>query len=210
MIFQQIYFNINDRTEKIKHIVIHDTANTTKGANAKAHYNYYSSGDRNSSADFFVDSNEVWKINDYHKYFTWHCGDGNGKNGITNQNSIGVEMCVNSDGDASLTLKNTIELVKSLKKEFPEAKIVRHFDASGKKCPATMSANNWQKWNEFIMEVSKISDWKDILKKVSTDPAKWESAINVAVNAANADGDLGALEVFKYLPTLIEKIYNSK
>jgi hypothetical protein len=53
-------------------------------------------------------------------------------------------------------------------------------------------------------------NWKQILEKIASNPAEWENAITVAVNAANADGNLGALEIFKYLPALIEKIYNSK
>lgn len=53
-------------------------------------------------------------------------------------------------------------------------------------------------------------DWKEILKKVADYPETWENAIEVVVNAAKADGNLGALEQFKYLPELIEKIYNSK
>ncbi len=56
----------------------------------------------------------------------------------------------------------------------------------------------------------RVLDWKDILKKVASDPTAWEKAINTAVAAAKADGNLGDLEVMQYLPTLIEKIYNSR
>lgn len=53
-----------------------------------------------------------------------------------------------------------------------------------------------------------VPEWKEIIKKVASDPDKWEKGIETAVNAAKADGDLGALEIFKYLPHLIEKVYN--
>jgi hypothetical protein len=52
--------------------------------------------------------------------------------------------------------------------------------------------------------------WHDILNKVTSNPVEWSNAITVAVNAAKADGNLGALEIFKYILLLIEKIYNSK
>jgi len=52
-------------------------------------------------------------------------------------------------------------------------------------------------------------DWKQIIEKVSSNPTDWENAITVAVNAAKADGNLGALEIFQFLPQLIEKTYNS-
>lgn len=53
-------------------------------------------------------------------------------------------------------------------------------------------------------------DWKTILQKVSISPEAWERSINAAVSAAKADGNLGDLEIFKYLPELIEKVYNTK
>lgn len=49
--------------------------------------------------------------------------------------------------------------------------------------------------------------WKDILKLATDSPEKWLNAIDVAVNAAKAYGDLGTLEMFKFLPELIEKVY---
>jgi N-acetylmuramoyl-L-alanine amidase len=58
-------------------------------------------------------------------------------------------------------------------------------------------------------KVNKL-DWKEIIKKVASEPEKWEAGINTAVLCAKADGNLGELEIFQYLPTLIEKIYNSK
>jgi hypothetical protein len=57
-----------------------------------------------------------------------------------------------------------------------------------------------------FLGVNKM-EWKDILNLATDSPNKWIEAIDVAVNAAKADGDLGALEIFKFLPTLIEKVY---
>ena len=64
---KQLVFNISTRTQKIEYIVIHDTANTQVGANAIMHFNYFNSGNRNASADFFVDSKQILKVNDYTK-----------------------------------------------------------------------------------------------------------------------------------------------
>ena len=63
-------------------------------------------------------------------------------------------------------------------------------------------------YGEFLGKV-KDMDWLDVIKKVTDSPEKWEKAIITAVNAAKADGDLGPLEIFKFLPDLILKIYNS-
>ena len=51
--------------------------------------------------------------------------------------------------------------------------------------------------------------WTGIIESFSQNPLEWETAINAAVGAANADGNLGELEIFKFLPSLIVKIYNS-
>lgn len=149
---KQIAYNISNRNgTKIKYIVIHDTGNTSPGANANSHYNYFNGGNRYSSADFFVDDKQVLCVNDYYKYYTWHCGDGYGKYGITNENSIGIEICINSDGNRNKAIEKTISLVQELMSELniPIDRVVRHYDASRKSCPNTMSKNNWAEWYEF-------------------------------------------------------------
>jgi hypothetical protein len=49
--------------------------------------------------------------------------------------------------------------------------------------------------------------YKEILIKVASNPTEWDSAINIAVQAAKDKSDLGSLEIFQFLPILIEKIY---
>ena len=141
MTSKQIQYNITKRSasDKIEYIVVHDTGNKNKGANAEMHFQYFNTGNRNASADFFVDDTQILRVNDYTKNYSWHCGDGKGRYGITNRNSIGVEICVNSDGDFQKALINAIDVVKELKKEFPRAKVVRHYDASRNRCPASRS-----------------------------------------------------------------------
>jgi N-acetylmuramoyl-L-alanine amidase CwlA len=148
MIFKQIAYNRSTRTQPIKYIVIHDTGNRRAGADAQSHFNYFNSGNRDSSADFFVDDKDIWQVNDYAKYYTWHCGDGKGKYGITNQNSIGVEMCINSDGDYENAYNNLIEVTKYLmdKLNITADYVVRHYDASRKNCPQTFTE---ERWNDF-------------------------------------------------------------
>jgi len=69
-------------------------------------------------------------------------------------------------------------------------------------------------FDQIIAELNRSNTikltWKEIIKKVASAPDEWENAITVAVNAAKADGNLGALEQFKFLPELIEKIYNNR
>lgn len=148
---KQIAYNKGTRNSVIKYIVIHDTQNTSKGADADAHFKYFNSGNRNSSADFFVDDKKILQVNDYTKYYTWQVGDGKGKYGITNQNSLGIELCVNEDGNYNKAFCNMVDLTKYLMKELgiPSERVVRHYDASRKNCPASMSSGSWAMWHTF-------------------------------------------------------------
>ena len=173
---KQIAYNRSIRTQEIKYIVIHDTGNTSKGANAESHFKYWNSGNRQSSADFVVDKDQALQINDYFKYYTWHCGDGSGKYGISNANSIGIEICINSDRYYDVAWDKTVELTRYLMSELgiPDNRVVRHYDASRKNCPATMSANNWAKWNLFksaiineqIQEVLTMGQYDELKKRI--------------------------------------------
>ena len=72
---KQIAYNRTKRNGAIRYIVIHDTGNKSQGANADAHFAYFNGGNRNSSADFFVDDTKILQVNDYTVYKTWHyCG----------------------------------------------------------------------------------------------------------------------------------------
>lgn len=177
----------NNRTRiwnrNIQYIVIHDTGNPRKTANAEMHFQYFNNAYRGSSADFFVDDSQVLQINDYNLYRSWHCGDGKGKYGITNNNSIGIEICINKK-EIDLTLKNTIDLTADLMHNFnlDISKVVRHYDASRKNCPNIFSKNNWELWESFKEEVEKkyneikIDKDLEILRKegIIVSPEYWK------------------------------------
>lgn len=144
------------RYKDIKYIVIHDTANKNKGATAQAHRNYNANNKRGASAHYYVDDKSVFQYVGDSK-IAGHCGDGKNRNGINNYNSLSIELCVNVDGDYNKAFKNLIELTKELMKNFniPLERVVRHYDASGKICPRSMSDNNWALWYKFKSELNK-------------------------------------------------------
>jgi len=146
-----IDYNFSSRVgTKIKYIVIHDTGNSKKGSGANNHYLYFNGGNRNASAHYFVDDKEIIQtVEDTNA--SWHCGDGKGIYGITNRNSIGIEICINEDSNFSLAQNNTIYLIRSLmeKHGIKRENVVRHFDASRKICPKSMSGIGWREWTLF-------------------------------------------------------------
>lgn len=146
-----IRYNYSSRGgQSVKYIVIHDTGNKNRGANAEMHYRYFDAPGRKASAHYFVDDGKIVQtVEDTNA--AWHVGDGKGKYGITNKNSIGIEICVNSDGNYDKAIENAIKLTRYLmtKHNIPLDYVVRHYDASRKLCPASMSAGDWLKWKEF-------------------------------------------------------------
>ena len=156
LIRRQMAYNFSLRTQSVQYIVIHDTGNPAAGANADANFRYFNTGDRDSSADFFVDDCQTIQANDYTKYYTWHCGDGHGKYGITNGNSIGIEICINQDGCYERAVSGAVELTRTLMAGLgiDAAHVVRHYDASHKICPASMCKNDWATWKEFKARIA--------------------------------------------------------
>ena len=143
----------------IDFIIIHDTGNTQKGATAYNQYLYFNGGDRGRSAHYFVDDNEVIQII-RDEDVAWHCGTSNppvidGKK-VLNRNTIGIEICVNEDGDYFKAVQNAITLTKMLmgKYAIPKSHVLRHYDVSKKICPQSMSGYNgqsytWILWNWY-------------------------------------------------------------
>lgn len=134
-------------TNTKKYIVIHETANTNKGANAQAHANLQSRGNsRSASWHYQVDDKQVIQSFDDNKQ-CWHAG-----NASYNKESIGIEICVNSDGNYLKAVDNAIQLTKYLmdKYNISADNVIQHNVASGKDCPRYLrSGNKGITWNEF-------------------------------------------------------------
>ena len=87
----------------IKYVVIHETGNTAEGSDAAGHSAYLLSGKSgDTSWHYTVDDHQI-----YHHIpddeIAWHAGDRRTRDG-GNLCGIGVELCVNEDGDFEKTL----------------------------------------------------------------------------------------------------------
>lgn len=129
----------------IKYFVVHYTGGT---GSAKNNCIYFASGNRNASADFFIDKNgSIWEYNNVlDGYYTWHCGDGGGKYGITNTNSIGVEVVSNGEDFTEAQINALAALYAHMCSVLGhKLQVVRHYDASRKSCPAPyVNDSKWQ------------------------------------------------------------------
>ena len=142
------YNNSSRNGSPINYIVCHYTGNTqdTAVANAK----YFNECDRKASAHYFVDDNSIYQVVEDHRS-SWAVGDGAGRYGITNSNSISIEMCTSGNSTVSTATElNCARLVRSLMKTYNISidNVVRHYDASRKICP-NWQGSNWSRWSDF-------------------------------------------------------------
>ena len=137
-------------------IVIHYVGAVSSAlSNAK----YFEKIYRAESAHYFVDDNDVYQVV-REKDAAWHCGANYYKHlSCRNSNSIGIEMCCyrNSKGEIDVseaTIEKTVKLVKELmaKYNIPVENVLRHYDVTGKNCPAPFVKNN-NRWIDFIVPV---------------------------------------------------------
>ena len=127
-------------------IVIHYTGGTSDTAENEGYY-FAKTNTRAAGAHFFVDreGNIVKSIN--MNRIAWSVGGakysdktGGGKfYGVyTNANTVSIELCAIATQDASdKQIAATNALIKYIQKKCPNAKaVIRHFDVTGKHCPA--------------------------------------------------------------------------
>jgi N-acetylmuramoyl-L-alanine amidase len=134
------------RETAIIKLVLHYTAGD--GDTAEGNANYFAGANRNASVHYFVDEDSVVQTV-LDTDIAWHAGDWE-----TNKCSIGIEMCSRKDKSGvyyipDKTINNAQYLVKQLMKKYgiPLNNVIRHYDVTGKKCPAPMVDE--AKWEAF-------------------------------------------------------------
>ena len=140
------------RGQKVEYIVMHFTAN--KGDTAKGNGSYFNRV--GASAHWFVDETDAVLSVEEH-FVAWHCGGAVYKHpACRNSNSIGVEICSEMDEKGEYffneaTVENAKELVRYLMEKYnvPVENVIRHYDVTGKICPAPFVGAGKDAWDEF-------------------------------------------------------------
>lgn len=129
------------RTQPVRYIVMHYTANN--GDTAKNNCDYYHRvGGLQASAHYFCD--EHGAMQSVRECDTaWHCGArAYWHPECRNGNSIGIEMCSRKRADGSYyilpeTVANAAALVREIMQRYgiDTDHVLRHYDVTGKRCP---------------------------------------------------------------------------
>ena len=147
------------RTQPIEYIVVHYTANS--GDTAQNNLDYFSRAKTGTSAHYFVDEDEVCQsVQDTD--VAWHCGRSDGQYRhpyCRNSNSIGVEMCNSLKAVPEATRVRTAALVRELMGKYglDSSHVLRHYDVTGKRCPAPW-VDNPAEWMEFKKMLEEDDD----------------------------------------------------
>ena len=129
------------RTQPVRYIVMHYTANNGDTARNNCDY-YHRVGGLQASAHYFVD--EHGAMQSVRECDTaWHCGArAYWHPECRNGNSIGIEMCSRKRADGSYyilpeTVANAATLAKGIMQRYgiDTEHVVRHYDVTGKRCP---------------------------------------------------------------------------
>lgn len=169
---------------QIKYLVLHYTGND--GDSDEGNGAYFANNVVKASAHYFVDDDSVtmsvpelniaWAVGGTKWADCDRTGGGSMYGIITNTNSLSVELCdVVKDGTyqaSEATLANAVELCRELmlKYSIPIENVYRHFDVTGKHCPAyMMDAAVWAKFKARLEEASMDNKPSDYAK----DAVEW-------------------------------------
>jgi N-acetylmuramoyl-L-alanine amidase len=133
-----------------QYITVHETGNTSVGATALAHAKLQQNGNsRQASWHFTVDDGDTIYQSIPTNEIGYHAGDGSGDG---NRKSIGIEICVNSDGNFTKAKNNAAWLIDYLmdKYNIPIDRVVQHNHWSGKNCPEKIRKEGWEKFIALV------------------------------------------------------------
>ncbi len=146
------------RTQPVRYIVMHYTANNGDTARNNCDY-YHRVGGLQASAHYFVD--EHGAMQSVREGDTaWHCGAEAGRRywhpECRNANSIGIEMCSRKRADGSYyilpeTVANAAALAREIMQRYgiDTEHVLRHYDVTGKRCPMPWVDDPAQ-WTAFL------------------------------------------------------------
>lgn len=181
-----------------RYITIHETGNKASGADAEAHGAYLNSSAGEAdlvSWHYTVDDHAIVQhLPDGET--AYHAGDG--KAGTGNAQSIGIEICVNADGNFAKAKANAASLVRLLMEEHgvPIANVVQHNRWNGKDCPYTIRHT--------------AGAWEAFLALCGGESAAETDRKTVQERFGLADETMDYLEAYKYGKDLLAKLAGGK
>ena len=187
------------RTQPVRYIVMHYTANNGDTARNNCDY-YHRVGGLQASAHYFVD--EHGAMQSVRECDTaWHCGArAYWHPECRNANSIGIEMCSRKRADGSYyilpeTVANAAALAREIMQRYgiDTEHVLRHYDVTGKRCPMPWVDDPAQ-WTAFLAMLTPENTTTDEVDDDMVRYRKIEDVPDWAQDTVRALMDAGALQ----------------
>lgn len=189
---------------KPRFITYHNTGNSGKGANAKAHNayihnlaSYHPKDTSHVSWHISVDENFIYQHIPFDEN-AWHCGDGSSK-ASGNMTSIGIEICEHVDQkNYHQAEKNAIALGVYIAKalNIPIANHVPHQKWSGKYCPRVILKRDGN-FTAFHNRIKAACSENNQKYRILTGTYATEHSANLAADKIKANKIASYVEVKK-------------
>ena len=191
------------RTQPVRYIVMHYTANNGDTARNNCDY-YHRVGGLQASAHYFVD--EHGAMQSVREGDTaWHCGAEAGRRywhpECRNANSIGIEMCSRKRADGSYyilpeTVANAAALAREIMQRYgiDTDHVLRHYDVTGKRCPMPWVDDpaQWVAFKEMLtpQNSTTVEEDDDMVRynKIEDVPAWAQDTVRALVDAGALGG----------------------
>ena len=192
------------RTQPVRYIVMHYTANNGDTARNNCDY-YHRVGGLQASAHYFVD--EHGAMQSVREGDTaWHCGAEAGQRywhpECRNGNSIGIEMCSRKRADGSYYIKpETVANAAALAREIMQRygidtdHVLRHYDVTGKRCPMPWVDDpaQWTAFKDMLAPKSTttVEEDDDMVRynKIEDVPDWAQDTVRALMDAGALQGD---------------------
>lgn len=141
---------------RIKWLVIHETGNPAAGADAAMHNRYLHSEEQKDvplSWHYTVDDHQIYHhLPDSERGY--HASDTEVRGG-GNDCGIGIEICVNADGNYEQAVDNTAHLAAELLNRYnlSISDVKQHGDFTSKNCPEHLREGD--NYEQFLMKIKK-------------------------------------------------------
>lgn len=154
-------------------ITIHNTDNSGRGADARAHARYVKGQDaqnRKVSWHYTVDDKRSIKhlpVNEK----GWHAGSGEG-----NKKSVGIEICMNEgiDQEAANDRAATLTAILMYDLNIPLSNVVTHKHWTGKNCPRLL-LNDWDRFKQQVKDIyNSIEPQPEAIAELFADESLFE------------------------------------
>ncbi len=175
-----------------KWIVVHETDNYDKGAGAETHSRAMYNGNLSATVHYYVDDTNIYQCLRHGdgayavgKDYGYHTVDG-----VSNLNSINIEICVNPDSSYNMARENCIWLVHKLMQDIGihADHVIRHYDAKGKYCPRKM--------------LDQPELWKDFKERIEGEEFDMEKLAVLEAKVKELEGRIEGLEnpmIYNYI-----------